>query len=89
MAARRGSSAVNPGHTRHRLRLYQAEHLLRDYGFRFEELAFEADGNLSLDDDPKTAWAHAHPELARAEPARSILRGARQEAHWRATHKGP
>ena len=47
---------------RRELRLYQAEHLLRDYGFRFDELAFEADGNLSLDNDPKTAWALAHPE---------------------------
>jgi predicted DNA-binding helix-hairpin-helix protein len=45
------------------LRLYQAEHLLRDYGFRYEELPFEADGNLSLDRDPKLAWALAHPEL--------------------------
>jgi predicted DNA-binding helix-hairpin-helix protein len=45
------------------LRLYQAEHLLRDYGFRYEDLAFEADGNLSLDRDPKLAWALAHPEL--------------------------
>jgi predicted DNA-binding helix-hairpin-helix protein len=44
------------------LRLYQAEHLLRQYGFRFDELAFDAEGNLPLDDDPKTAWALAHPE---------------------------
>lgn len=44
------------------LRLYQAEHLLRQYGFRFEELAFGAEGDLSLDHDPKTAWALAHPE---------------------------
>jgi predicted DNA-binding helix-hairpin-helix protein len=44
------------------LRLYQAEHLLRQYGFGFEELAFDADGNLTLDHDPKTAWALAHPE---------------------------
>ena len=35
------------------------------------------------------AWANAYPELARAEPARTILRGAREEAHWRATHKDP
>ena len=52
-----------PTPARRELRLYQAEHLLRDYGFRFEELAFEANGNLSLDHDPKTAWAHAHPEI--------------------------
>jgi predicted DNA-binding helix-hairpin-helix protein len=44
------------------LRLYQAEHLLRQYGFTWDELPFERDGNLPLDDDPKTAWASAHPE---------------------------
>jgi predicted DNA-binding helix-hairpin-helix protein len=44
-------------------RLYQAEHLLRQYGFRFEELVFQPDGNLPLDHDPKTAWALQHPEL--------------------------
>src|SRR5712692_1759990 len=44
------------------LRLYQAEHLLRQYGFTWEELPFEKDGNLPLDADPKTAWAIAHPE---------------------------
>jgi predicted DNA-binding helix-hairpin-helix protein len=45
------------------LRLYQAEHLLRQYGFRFDELVFGADGNLALDRDPKAAWALAHPEI--------------------------
>jgi predicted DNA-binding helix-hairpin-helix protein len=44
------------------LRLYQAEYLLRQYGFGYDELAFEVDGNLALDVDPKTAWARAHPE---------------------------
>ena len=43
-------------------RLYQAEHLLRQYGFRFDELVFGGDGNLTLDHDPKTAWALAHAE---------------------------
>ena len=43
-------------------RLYQAEHLMRQYGFRFDELVFDGAGNLPLDDDPKTAWALAHPE---------------------------
>ena len=43
-------------------RLYQAEHLLRQYGFRFDELPFDADGNLPLDDDPKTAWALRHAD---------------------------
>ena len=44
------------------LRLYQAEHLLRQYGFAWNELPFDGDGNLPLDDDPKTAWATGHLE---------------------------
>ena len=38
-------------------RLYQASFLLRDYGFELEELPFEADGGLPVQDDPKLAWA--------------------------------
>ncbi|HYS17079.1 MAG TPA: radical SAM protein [Candidatus Binatia bacterium] len=53
------------------LRLYQAEHLLRQYGFGYEELIFGADGNLSLHDDPKTAWALAHPERFPIEVSRA------------------
>ena len=53
------------------LRLYQAEHLMRDYGFRFNELVFEAKGNLTLDHDPKTAWALAHPEWFPLEVTRA------------------
>ncbi len=60
------------------LRLYQAEHLLRQYGFRFEELPFDPDGNLPLDDDPKTAWALRHAEQfpleVRAAPYELLLR---------------
>lgn len=41
-------------------RLYQSSFLLRDYGFTVEELAFDADGNLPLDSDPKLAWARSH-----------------------------
>jgi predicted DNA-binding helix-hairpin-helix protein len=44
------------------LRLYQAEHLMRGYGFRLEELVFEANGDLPLEQDPKMVWAVAHPE---------------------------
>jgi hypothetical protein len=33
------------------------------------------------------AWARANPALARREPARTILRGAREEADWRAAHQ--
>lgn len=43
-------------------RLYQADFLLRRYGFRLEEMVFESDGNLSLAEDPKQAWARRHPE---------------------------
>lgn len=41
-------------------RLYQADWLLRFYGFDVNELATEADRNLSLDVDPKVAWALAN-----------------------------
>jgi predicted DNA-binding helix-hairpin-helix protein len=38
-------------------RLYQASYLLRDYGFGLEELPFEADGRLPIQNDPKLVWA--------------------------------
>ncbi len=38
-------------------RLYQADWLLRFYGFGVEELATDALGNLDLVHDPKLAWA--------------------------------
>ncbi|MTI95120.1 MAG: putative DNA modification/repair radical SAM protein [Firmicutes bacterium] len=41
-------------------RLYQSDFLLRQYGFRVEELPF-VDGQLPLDQDPKLAWARANP----------------------------
>jgi predicted DNA-binding helix-hairpin-helix protein len=53
------------------LRLYQAEHLLRQYGFSYGDLAFAPDGNLALDVDPKTAWARAHPERFPIEVTRA------------------
>jgi predicted DNA-binding helix-hairpin-helix protein len=43
-------------------RLYQAEHLLRDYGYGADEVVYEPGGNLPLAVDPKIAWALAHPE---------------------------
>jgi predicted DNA-binding helix-hairpin-helix protein len=39
-------------------RLYQASYLLRDYNFNLEDIAFMESGNLTLEIDPKTAWAH-------------------------------
>jgi predicted DNA-binding helix-hairpin-helix protein len=43
-------------------RLYQADYLLRRYGFSSDELVFDGDGNLPLATEPKVAWALAHPE---------------------------
>jgi predicted DNA-binding helix-hairpin-helix protein len=53
------------------LRLYQAEHLLRQYGFALDELTFGRDGNLDLDRDPKSAWARAHPSFFPLEVTRA------------------
>ncbi|MGY4490873.1 putative DNA modification/repair radical SAM protein [Pseudomonas sp. TE3610] len=54
-------------------RLYQADFLLRSYGFKAGEL-FQGPGHLALDIDPKLAWALEHRDvfpldLNRAEPA--------------------
>ncbi|MEP6692838.1 MAG: radical SAM protein [Gemmatimonadaceae bacterium] len=43
-------------------RLYQADHLVRRYGFAEREVVFGDDGNLPLALDPKSAWALANPE---------------------------
>ncbi len=43
-------------------RLYQADWLMRFYGFGHEEIVAENDGLLRLDVDPKLAWALAHRE---------------------------
>jgi predicted DNA-binding helix-hairpin-helix protein len=41
-------------------RLYQASFLLRDYGWKVEDLPFQSDGNIVLDMDPKRAWAERY-----------------------------
>jgi len=43
-------------------RLYQVDFLLRKYGFALDEIEFDPRGALSLDVDPKSAWARRHPE---------------------------
>jgi len=43
-------------------RLYQADWLLRFYGFDADEIVTGTDGMLDLDVDPKTAWALQHRE---------------------------
>jgi putative DNA modification/repair radical SAM protein len=59
-------------------RLYQADWLLRFYGFAVDELATNAAGNMSLDIDPKLAWALAHrgsfPVDVNTAPKEMLLR---------------
>jgi len=43
-------------------RLYQADWLMRFYGFAHDEIVAAPDGLLRLDVDPKLAWALAHEE---------------------------
>lgn len=44
-------------------RLYQADWLLRFYGFRADELLDEYNPNFSAELDPKCAWAVRHPQF--------------------------
>ncbi len=64
-----------PASARREHRLYQASYLLRDYGFDVEEMAFDCEGNLPLDVDPKLAWARN----ALSEKPLEVNRADRQE----------
>jgi predicted DNA-binding helix-hairpin-helix protein len=44
-------------------RLYQVDFLMRKYGFKDTDIPFGAGGDLSLETDPKEAWALRHPEF--------------------------
>ena len=44
-------------------RLYQADWLMRFYGFNAAEIVDDAFPNLDLEIDPKLAWALRHPEM--------------------------
>lgn len=44
-------------------RLYQADWLMRFYGFKSGEIADDDNPNLDLEVDPKLGWALRHPEL--------------------------
>jgi predicted DNA-binding helix-hairpin-helix protein len=46
-----------PASPRREHRLYQASFLLRDYGYDVEDMPFDRQGNLPLNEDPKLAWA--------------------------------
>jgi predicted DNA-binding helix-hairpin-helix protein len=54
-------------------RLYQADFLLRDYGFSVEEMPFLKGGDLPLDNDPKLAWAREYLAGAPIEVNRADL----------------
>ena len=56
-------------------RLYQADFLLRFYGYSVLDLPFTQQGNLLADLDPKMAWAQLHPERFPIE----INRASREE----------
>jgi len=64
---------VPPTDPRREYRLYQADWLLRYYGFSAEDLVFDASGQLSPELDPKLAWARAHPECFPVEVNRASL----------------
>src|SRR5437588_687121 len=56
-------------------RLYQASFLLRDYGWKVEDLPFLDDGNMLLDMDPKRAWAERYLREAPID----IMKASRQQ----------
>jgi len=56
-------------------RLYQASFLLRDYGWKVEDLPFLGDGNMTLETDPKRAWAERYLREAPID----IMRASRQQ----------
>jgi putative DNA modification/repair radical SAM protein len=59
-------------------RLYQADWLMRYYGFDARELTTDAAPNLDLDTDPKLAWALRHPAFfpvdVNRDPRERLLR---------------
>ena len=87
---------ATPPHREHRL--YQADFLLRQYGFRFEEIVFDPCGNLPSHGDPKLIWALRHPEVFPLEvntaPQERLLRvpgigprSAQRIVNWRKQSK--
>lgn len=56
-------------------RLYQADWLLRFYGFSVDELVDETAPDLDADLDPKSAWALRHPDRFPVD----LARAAREE----------
>ena len=67
-----GLPATDP---RREHRLYQASFLLRDYGWKVEDLPFNTEGLLPLDVDPKRHFAERHLREAPLE----IMRASREQ----------
>ncbi len=78
-------------------RLYQADWLLRFYGFSLPEIILDEKGHLPLAVDPKVAWAIHHPEIFPIEiqkaPYETLIRvpgigpvSARRIAELRRSH---
>ena len=67
--------SLEPTPTWREHRLYQADWLLRFYGFTFDDLIFDTAGNLPRKADPKMLYAQAHPELFPVE----VNRASREE----------
>jgi putative DNA modification/repair radical SAM protein len=55
-------------------RLYQADYLLKSYGFDLDELRFDEEGNLAVEMDPKYYAAINQPELFPVEINRASFR---------------
>jgi putative DNA modification/repair radical SAM protein len=55
--------ALNAPPLRREHRLYQADWLLRFYGFRSDEIVNAENPNLDLELDPKVSWALRNPQL--------------------------
>ncbi len=53
-------------------RLYQADWLLRFYGFDYDDLVFDEGGNLPRQADPKLTYARHHPERYPVEVNRAL-----------------
>lgn len=67
--------SLSPTPTWREHRLYQADWLLRFYGFAFDDLVFDEAGNLPRQADPKLIYARSHPELFPVE----INRASREQ----------
>ena len=57
-----GSLPLKPAPLVREHRLYQADWLMRFYGFQSDEIVQRSDGMLDLDVDPKLGWALTHRE---------------------------